>query len=88
MIASSQWEVLGYGSDISGTESDAQGEGRDWIVTYFSKTLFTPAGIDVYSRNENGISKKCMEEIKAELLKIEDESVKKLAGEIFEIPRR
>ena len=79
MIASSQWEVLGYGSDS---------QGKDWIVTYFSKTLFTPAGIDIYSRNENGVSEECVASIKAELTKLEDESLKKLADEVFAIPRK
>jgi hypothetical protein len=90
MIASSQWEVLGYGSDVAGTASDSQGQGqgRDWIVTYFSKTLFTPAGIDIYSRDEGGVSEECIDGIKTELAKLENESLKKLSGEIFEIPRK
>ncbi len=33
-IASSQWEVLGYGEEEGG-----------WCVTFFQKTLFTPAGV-------------------------------------------
>jgi hypothetical protein len=88
MIASSQWEVLGYGSDIAGAAPGAEGQAKDWIVTYFSKTLFTPAGIDIYCRNEEGVSAECIENIKKELGGFEDESVKKLAGEIFSIPRK
>ena len=42
MIASSKWQVLGYG--------------EGWAITYFAKTLFTPAGIDIYIRAEQGIS--------------------------------
>ncbi|KIR67286.1 hypothetical protein I314_02504 [Cryptococcus bacillisporus CA1873] len=38
----SHWEVLGYGKDVE--------QGLEWAVTYFSKTLFTPAGIDIYIR--------------------------------------
>ncbi|KIR77199.1 hypothetical protein I306_05790 [Cryptococcus gattii EJB2] len=38
----SHWEVLGYGKDVE--------QGQEWAVTYFSKTLFTPAGIDIYIR--------------------------------------
>ncbi|KIR74296.1 hypothetical protein I310_01898 [Cryptococcus deuterogattii CA1014] len=38
----SHWEVLGYGKDVE--------QGLEWAVTYFSKTLFTPAGIDIYVR--------------------------------------
>lgn len=44
MIASSKWEILGYG------EEDGEGS-VEWAITYFAKTLFTPEGVDVYSRN-------------------------------------
>lgn len=47
MIASSHWEVLGWGT----TE-----RGFDWVVTYFAKTLFTPAGADIYLRKVEGES--------------------------------
>jgi len=88
MIASSQWEVLGYGSDISGAAPGTEGQAKDWIVTYFGKTIFTPAGIDVYCRSEDGLSAECVANIKKELESFEDPSLKKLAGEIFEIPRK
>ncbi|KZM22885.1 uncharacterized protein EKO05_0001259 [Ascochyta rabiei] len=42
MIATSKWEILGYGTEGS--------TGNEWVVTYFAKTLFTPAGVDFYSR--------------------------------------
>lgn len=74
-IASSHWEVLGYGTH----------EGRDWAVTYFAKTLFTPAGIDVYSRQKGGLSEDTLAGIKASLADIDDVNVKKLATEIFEV---
>ncbi|ODN94245.1 hypothetical protein L198_05101 [Cryptococcus wingfieldii CBS 7118] len=38
----SHWEVLGHGSD--------EASGLEWAVTFFSKTLFSAAGIDVYVR--------------------------------------
>ncbi|KAH8089148.1 hypothetical protein HD553DRAFT_305260 [Filobasidium floriforme] len=41
MIATSHWQVLGY---------DPAPEPQ-WAVTYFSKTLFTPAGVDIYLRS-------------------------------------
>ncbi|KAL9618683.1 MAG: hypothetical protein Q9160_006650 [Pyrenula sp. 1 TL-2023] len=44
VIAGSHWEVLGWG-----TTATEAGE-VDWAVTYFAKTLFTPAGVDVYQR--------------------------------------
>lgn len=88
MIASSRWEVLGYGSDLTGAAPGTENQAKDWVVTYFSKTMFTPAGIDIYSRSEDGVSAECVERIKTELAKLEDDGLKKLAGEIFEIPRK
>lgn len=77
-IASSHWEVLGWG-DLEG--------GGQWAVTYFAKTLFTPAGIDIYSREKNGLPGEVVEGIKGALGGIEDKAVKKLAGEIYEVKR-
>lgn len=73
MIASSRWETIGYGEE----------EGNAWVVTYFSKTLFTPAGIDIYSRQPSGLSSTTLESIKSALAK--DDGVKKLAGELFTV---
>jgi len=50
-IASSKWQVLGY---------DVQ---EGWAVTMFEKTLFTPAGLDVYVRHPGALSKERMDEI-------------------------
>ncbi|KAF2433632.1 hypothetical protein EJ08DRAFT_647311 [Tothia fuscella] len=75
-IASSKWEVLGYGEEV--------GSWNKWAVTYFSKTPFTPAGIDVYSRGK-GVDEPTSEGIKAAFAGMEDEGLRKLAGEIFEI---
>lgn len=77
-IASSHWEVLGWG-DLEG--------GGQWAVTYFAKTMFTPAGIDVYSREKGGVPGEVVEGIKKALGGIGDEGVRKLAGEIFEVRR-
>ncbi|KAI9859803.1 MAG: hypothetical protein M1813_006520 [Trichoglossum hirsutum] len=93
----SHWEFLGWGSDDSsdgvslGKDSNIYappaGNKGDWAVTYFTKTLFTPAGIDIYSRSGAGLSPMKVAEIKAALAEVDDESVRKLAGEIFEITR-
>jgi len=48
-ITSSRWQVLGYGDG--------------WAVTFFSKTIFTPAGIDIYSRDEKGVSEELYDQI-------------------------
>ncbi|KAL6247517.1 hypothetical protein RBB50_005863 [Rhinocladiella similis] len=73
-IASSKWQVLGYGNEDEG-----------WCVTYFQKTLFTPAGIDVYSRRKTGLSDALLERIREEVKNIKDGKVQKLAGLLFEI---
>lgn len=75
MIASSKWEILGYG--------DEEGTGNSWVVTYFAKTLFTPAGVDFYSRKGN-LTPQTVESIKAGLAGLGGD-VAKLAGELFEV---
>jgi hypothetical protein len=77
-IASSHWEILGYGEE-------GRSEGGRWVVTYFAKTLFTPAGIDIYSWNQEGLKAETVERIKKALVEVEDEVVKKLAAELFEV---
>lgn len=79
MIASSHWEVLSWGEE--------EGTGNKWVATMFAKTLFTPAGIDVYSQRKEGVEGDTLEGIKKALSEIEDENVKKMAGEIFEVNR-
>lgn len=78
-IASSKWEILGWG--------DEEGEGsigvNQWVVTYFAKTLFTPAGVDFYSRNGN-LTPGTVEGIKAALAGLGGD-VAKLSGEVFEV---
>jgi len=89
MIASSHWEVLGWGCYCHGQEREGRiGEGEDWMTTYFAKTLFTPAGVDVYSRR-GGLSEGCLEGIKEALKGVGegpgDESFVKLVNELFEV---
>lgn len=75
MIASSKWEILGYGEE-AGTENS-------WVVTYFAKTLFTPAGVDFYSR-KGGLTPETVESIKVGLAGLGGD-VAELAGEVFEV---
>ena len=77
-IASIHWEALGYG-DLD--------NGHQWAVTFFAKTMFTPAGIDVYSRKREGLSDKVLVEIKEALATSEDNNLKELAGQLFEVKR-
>ncbi len=78
VIASSHWEVLGWG-ELEG--------GGGWAVTYFAKTLFTPAGIDIYSRGKEGVGDAVVAEIKNALGRIEHEEMRNLGRELFEIQR-
>jgi hypothetical protein len=81
MIASSKWEILGYG-DEEGTGVEG-GVKNAWVVTYFAKTLFTPAGVDIYSR-VGALRPETVEGIKAGLVGLGGD-VEKLAGDMFEI---
>ena len=72
MIASSHWQVLGYGPEEEG-----------WAVTYFAKTLFTPAGIDIYSRAKAGISDALVQNIREGLKKVDHIGCKTLEEGIF-----
>ncbi|KUJ15299.1 uncharacterized protein LY89DRAFT_708184 [Mollisia scopiformis] len=58
-ITSSHWEVLGWG------ERDGEGDGgkERWVVTWFAPSLFTPAGVDVYSDRRGGGSHALVEEL-------------------------
>jgi hypothetical protein len=82
MIASSKWEILGYG-DEEGTGVGEGAQKNGWVVTYFAKTLFTPAGVDIYSR-VGALKPETVESIKAGLAGLGGD-VAKLAGEMFEI---
>jgi len=78
-VAGSHWEILGWGEEL--------GTRNKWVVTAFAKTLFTPAGIDIYSKDGAGISEQTLKDIKTALASIEDENVQKMASHIFEIKR-
>ncbi|KAJ8106146.1 hypothetical protein OPT61_g9735 [Boeremia exigua] len=74
MIASSKWEILGWGVEEGGNA---------WVVTYFAKTLFTPAGVDFYSRRGR-LGEKTVVEIKKAVEGLGGD-VAKLGGEVFEV---
>jgi hypothetical protein len=80
IIVSSHWEVLGWGEEEGG-----EGEGGQWVVTYFAKTLFTPAGIDIYSRRKEGLKEGTLQAVKQALGKVDAEVVRGLVGSIFEV---
>ncbi|KAK4624734.1 hypothetical protein CLAFUW4_05356 [Fulvia fulva] len=76
-IAGSHWEILGWGEE--------EHNGNKWMVTMFVKTMFTPAGLDVYSKAREGLNAKTLADIKAALSKVEDGDVQKMVVELFEI---
>jgi hypothetical protein len=78
VIASSHWECLGFGRCDDGNE---------WIVTYFAKTLFTPAGIDVYSRSQEGLGGEVVEGILGALRGLEIQEIRELVEGVFEVPQ-
>jgi len=56
MIATSRWQLLGFNIHTS-----ADSDEPEWVVTYFASTLFTPAGLDIYSRSKDGLSDQFVE---------------------------
>jgi hypothetical protein len=76
MIASSHWECLGFG-----------GDDEKWIVTYFAKTIFTPAGIDIYSRDKEGLSQSTVDQILDSLKGLGIKEMTDLANGVFRIPQ-
>lgn len=75
-IASSHWEILGYGKCAE--------EGTEWCVIWFEKTLFTPMGLDVLC-NGKRLGNGAVEGIKSALALSEHERVKTLAQELFAV---
>lgn len=76
-VASSHWEVLGWG-DL---------DENQWVVTYFGKTLFTPAGVDVYTRRKEGAGEEVLEAIKEAMGRCGNEEIRGFVGELFEVKR-
>jgi len=64
-VASSHWEVLGWG------ERDIGGEKEMWVVTWFAPSMFTPAGVDLYSSRREGLSEETFRDIMAGLESLE-----------------
>jgi len=79
VIASSKWQVLGCNT------SDAKGS-HPWAVTFFEKTLFTPAGLDIYARSAEGLPEPILKEI-LEKTKAVGGDVATLSEAFFEVER-
>lgn len=86
-VASSHWDILGWGVDHYAAESGEDGVERLWMVTFFVKTVFTPAAIDIRCRHPDGLSDQLVADIKRALLQVDNPSVKSLAGQLCECRR-
>jgi hypothetical protein len=75
MIASSHWECLGFGHE----------DNNQWIVTYFTKTHFTPAGIDICSRHKEGLLQGTIDGILKAVKELGVDEITKLASNIIQI---
>lgn len=78
-IASSRWQILGCNT------SGADG-GHPWAVTFFEKTLFTPAGLDIYARSAEGLPEPLLKEI-FEKIKALGGGIATLSEAFFEVER-
>ncbi|RYP91180.1 hypothetical protein DL770_002657 [Monosporascus sp. CRB-9-2] len=70
-IASSHWEVLGYGERPLAAAEGGAGVER-WVVTWFAPTLFTQEGLDIYSDRREGLSGETLEAIMEALKKLDE----------------
>ncbi|EGX54292.1 hypothetical protein AOL_s00004g325 [Orbilia oligospora ATCC 24927] len=89
-IATSRWQVVGYGGrdvrTIVGEGGEEVLEGVEWVVTYFEKSLFTPAGVDVMTVAREGVDGETLGAI-GEGLKGIGGVLGELWDGIFDIPR-
>ncbi|KAF3162442.1 hypothetical protein TWF788_002030 [Orbilia oligospora] len=89
-IATSRWQVVGYGGrdvrTVVGEGGEEVLEGVEWVVTYFEKSLFTPAGVDVMTVAREGVDEETLGAI-GEGLKGIGGVLGELWGGIFDIPR-
>ncbi|KAF3313256.1 hypothetical protein TWF173_006215 [Orbilia oligospora] len=89
-IATSRWQVVGYGGrdvrTVVGEGGEEVLEGVEWVVTYFEKSLFTPAGVDVMTVAREGVDGETLGAI-GEGLKGIGGVLGELWDGIFDIPR-
>ncbi|KAI0262291.1 hypothetical protein BC834DRAFT_829104 [Gloeopeniophorella convolvens] len=81
-IASSRWQLLGH----RGADAGAGAGAAAWAVTFFERTLFTPAGLDIYARTPAGLPADLVDEIVGGLRAVGGD-VARLAEGLFEVPR-
>ena len=86
-VASSHWDILGWGVD-NNARSKGQGSAEKlWMVTYFIKTVFTPSAVDIYSRDPAGLSPELVQDIKKALKRTGHPELVRLTDELYECQR-
>lgn len=75
-IASSHWEILGHGK----LEDCGQ-----WMVVYAQKSIFSPASINVYTREKHGLPEAMLESIKATLADFGQDSLRALVESMYSV---
>jgi hypothetical protein len=70
-ITNSHWEILGWG----------ERDGEKWVVTWFAPSMFTPAGVDVYSSEKSGINEELYQDILQALQALEAKEIVDLVKE-------
>ncbi|KZV80873.1 hypothetical protein EXIGLDRAFT_730156 [Exidia glandulosa HHB12029] len=70
-IATSKWELIGYGGQ--------------WAVSFFAKTLFTPAGIDILVRTPGELADDVLDGIARDIVAVGGD-VGALAHGLFAVP--
>lgn len=83
-IASSRWQILGCSSNLTSTPESSGSLDVSWVVTYFEKTIFTSAGLDIYSRSAEGLPAAVVDEIIAQVKALGGD-IGKLADTFFEV---
>ncbi|KAJ7786475.1 hypothetical protein B0H16DRAFT_1490593 [Mycena metata] len=87
MIATSKWQLLGF--NVSPTTQSASPESTtepEWVVTYFESTLFTPRGLDIYSRSKDGLSDAFIESLIEEIGAVGEVEALVKDGGMFRVP--
>ncbi|GME32865.1 hypothetical protein AURDEDRAFT_116134 [Neofusicoccum parvum] len=80
-LASTRWELLGRGG------GEGEEEEQAWMVTFSTKTVFTPAGVNVYGRGAGAVGAALLDAIRDALVATRDPELARLAAELYELAR-
>lgn len=73
--------------DEGNENENRNGKGKEWAVTYFASTIFSPAGVDIYSRERGAgaAPEAVVQAVREGLLAMEDPGMRKLGGELYAV---